>query len=418
MTAHHRQGLDPAERPELQALTSLRFFAAFAVVVLHYRDLLGPMPPWLRQVIVSGQFGVTFFFVLSGFILAYRYREWFSHGVTETRFWWFLRFRLARLYPVYLLGLLLDTPWHLLERAAVGQLGENAHVYWASWLLNAVGLQAWVPSVPFAMFWNTPAWSVAAEFFFYATFPWLCAALCRWGRRATWFAWAVPVAVLLGSLLYGVVLYAMNYAWRVEAGTQYLVMTYNPVLRYSEFLAGCLAGLGFLAARDAGATRGGVLGLQTMGGRHALLAVCLLMMAGRVVVMDYSGPSAALWLLDVSTKYTFFILPFVGVILAVASGPTWLSPLLEHPKLVLLGEASYSLYIIHWSVVTVLSMRLLGELGTPPVHALALLATVGASVLCYRFVEVPWRRRWRGHPPFSEAARRPPVAQPHPFATP
>ncbi|WP_439589380.1 acyltransferase family protein [Hydrogenophaga sp.] len=392
-------GESRGERPELRALTSLRFFAALAVVILHYRDLLGPMPDWLRQLVVGGQFGVTFFFVLSGFILTYRYREWFAGGVSEKRVWWFLRFRLARLYPVYLLGLLLDTPWHLLERASAGQLGEVAHTYWASWLLNAVGLQAWVPSVPFAMFWNTPAWSVAAEFFFYATFPWLCAVLVKPGRRVAWYLWAVPVAALMGTLLYTLVLYVMNYLWRVEAGTQYLVLTYNPLLRYSEFLAGCLAGHGFLLMQS-GASRRGLPGLQTASGRNGLLGLCLLLIVARVMNTDYSGPSAAWWLFDVSTKHTSFILPFVGLILAVASGPTWLSPLLEHPRLVLLGEASYSLYIIHWSVVTVLSMRLLGDLGTPFVHAIGLLATVGASVLCYRFVEVPWRRRLRGHPPF------------------
>ena len=83
-------------------------------------------------------------------------------------------------------------------------------------------------------------------------------------------------------------------------------------------------------------------------------------------------------------------------ILAVASGPTFLSPLLERSWMVLLGEASYSLYIIHWSVFTFLHMGYLGRYSTPAVHAVFLLATVGASLLCYRYVEVPWRDRLRG----------------------
>ena len=53
------------------------------MLVLHYRDLLGPLPAWLLRAIVGGQFGVTFFFVLSGFILTYRYREWFARGVSS-----------------------------------------------------------------------------------------------------------------------------------------------------------------------------------------------------------------------------------------------------------------------------------------------------------------------------------------------
>jgi hypothetical protein len=155
------------------------------VLVLHYRDKFGPLPDWVFKGLVGGQYGVTFFFVLSGFILTYRYGDWFEGGVTESRYWLFQRFRFARIYPVYVLGLLLDTPWHLAERSQAGQLGAVGPTYWASWLINLFGLQAWVPSVPFSMFWNTPAWSVAAEFFFYATFPFVCAWLGRWRPSRT-----------------------------------------------------------------------------------------------------------------------------------------------------------------------------------------------------------------------------------------
>ncbi len=162
MTINVTTGASGAQMP---ALTSLRFVAAFAVLLLHYRDLLGPLPPWLLQGIVGGQYGVTFFFVLSGFILTYRYCDWFASGVTEAGYWRFQRLRLARIYPIYVLGLLLDTPGHLIERARVGQLGEVGQTYWASWLLNLVGLQSWVPAVPYAMFWNTPAWSRGGRVF-------------------------------------------------------------------------------------------------------------------------------------------------------------------------------------------------------------------------------------------------------------
>jgi peptidoglycan/LPS O-acetylase OafA/YrhL len=102
------------------------------------------------------------------------------------------------------------------------------------------------------------------------------------------------------------------------------------------------------------------------------------------------------WLLDVAMKYGIFIVPFSALILAVASGRTFLSVLLRQPWMVLLGEASYALYIIHWSVTTFLRLGWLGAAGTPAVHLLFLLGTVAASVLCYRFIEVPWRRRLRG----------------------
>ena len=402
--------LPPNAAAHLPALTSLRFVAALAVVVLHYRDLLGPLPAWLLQAIVGGQFGVTFFFVLSGFILTYRYRDWFAAGVTTNGFRRFQRFRLARIYPVYLLGLLLDTPWHVLERAQAGQLEVAAPSYVASWLLNLVGLQAWVPAVPYAMFWNTPAWSVAAEFFFYATFPWACHALARRSAHPGRLLAALLATVLAGTLLYAAVVWTMNYTWHVAPQTQYLVTVYNPLLRYSEFLAGCIAGHWFMRVRSEGTPRTPGALVQSERGRNTVVALSLLAIAARIAMPAYTGPGALLWLLDVSVKYSAFILPFVALILAVASGRTWLSPLLERPWMVLLGEASYSLYIIHWSVVTVLHLKLLGDWGTPLVHAGALVATVLASVACYRFVEVPWRKQLRGNPAHDNVG---PAEQPH-----
>ncbi len=381
--------------PDLPALTSLRFIAAFAVLVLHYRDLLGPMPDWLLHIVIGGQYGVTFFFVLSGFILTYRYDDWFRHGVSDARYWRFQRLRLARIYPVYLVGLLLDTPWHLLERAQAGQLADVGTTWWASWLLNLVGLQAWVPAVPFAMFWNTPAWSVAAEFFFYASFPFVCAALgrLRLGKAALIVGHAG--VVLAGVGLYAAVIYGLTYVTRVNADTQYIVLVYNPLLRYSEFLGGCLAGQFFL--RHMGASPASLTQLlRRERWRNAAVCAALALIGWRVCSSDYTGPSAELWLLDVALKYGIFIIPFTMLILAIASGRSWLSGLLERRWMVALGEASYSLYIIHWSAITFIRMGYLGPYGGPAVHAVVLVATAGLSVLVYRFIEVPWRRRWRG----------------------
>jgi peptidoglycan/LPS O-acetylase OafA/YrhL len=380
---------------QLPALTSLRFVAAFAVLLLHYRDLLGPLPPWLRQGIVGGQYGVTFFFVLSGFILTYRYHGWFAGNVTESAYWRFQRLRLARIYPIYVLGLLLDTPWHLIERARSGQLAEVGPTYWASWLLNLVGLQAWVPAVPYAMFWNTPAWSVAAEFFFYATFPWVTLVLTKRLRSTASLVLALFVVIIVGTLLYALVLYALNYRFVVQAETQYIAVVYNPLLRYSEFMAGCLAGQYFVRTRSA--TQLGAAGAgASVRGRSLLVCACLIAVVARIASPAYTGPSAAWWLFDVSIKYSVFILPFVALILAVASGPTWFSRVLEQRWLVLLGEASYALYIVHWSGVTFLHLGFLRTLGTPWVHAAFLLGTVGVSVLCYLYIEVPCRLWLRG----------------------
>lgn len=383
-----------AIRP-IPELTGLRFVAAFAVLLLHYRELLGPLPDWVFRGLIGGQYGVTLFFVLSGFVLTYNYLDWFARGVQEKQYLRFQRLRFARIYPIYVFGLLLDTPWHLIERVQTGQLAASGHEYWASWLLNLFGLQAWVPRVPYAMFWNAPAWSVSAEFFFYATFPFVCSWLARHIRSQAGLLGALLIVVGAGTAIYAVTIHAMTYSLHASDQTRYIVMAYNPLLRYSEFLAGCLVGQYFIRARG-GAGGWGARLFASAAGRNTLLAICLIAIGLRIWSQDYTGPSAALWLLDVSIKYSVFILPFAGVIIAVACGRTFLSWLLAHPWMILLGEASYALYIIHWSGQTFLRMRFLGDYGTPLVHTLFLVATVGASVLCYRLIEVPMRRRLRG----------------------
>lgn len=395
-------GAAPARPPDIPALTSLRFVAAFAVVLLHYRDLLGPLPPWLLKLFVGGQYGVTFFFVLSGFILTYNYLGWFEQGVDARHYGRFQRLRFARLYPVYLLGLLLDTPGHLVERAAAGALPSSWATLWAAWLLNAVGLQPWVPAVPYAMYWNTPAWSVGAEFFFYACFPWLCRGLAAHVQRAALLPWVFAAVVLGGAGLYALVLQAMNGPERVAAQTQYLVLVYNPLLRFSEFAAGCVAGLYFMrCSRGAAAAMPLATGpawLARPRGRHLALAAALLAVLWRVMADDYVGPAFNLWLLDVSIKYAYYIVPFTLIILALASGPTVLSPVLEHPWAVRLGEASYALYILHWAGVSAIQLGLLGRASSPGLHALVMLATVGLALLVHLRFELPWRRRLRPGP--------------------
>ena len=119
-------------RQHLHELSSLRFFAAFAIVVLHFRDYLGVSNESLMTFLVSGQYGVTFFFILSGFILTYNYESWFGNAVTVNQFWRFQQLRFARLYPVYIFALVLNTLFQVSVRGGNGEfVGQEVH-YWAS----------------------------------------------------------------------------------------------------------------------------------------------------------------------------------------------------------------------------------------------------------------------------------------------
>jgi peptidoglycan/LPS O-acetylase OafA/YrhL len=199
-------------------------------------------------------------------------------------------------------------------------------------------------------------------------------------------------AVIGGALLYALVIQLLTVVWKVNGEAQYIVLVYNPLLRYSEFFAGCVAGHWFLGR----VARGGAVTASRQWQRDLLIGACLAAVALRIWMPDYTGPSREIWLFDVAVKYAAFIVPFGVLIVAIASGPSWLSPLLRQPWLVMLGEASYALYIVHWSVTSFLRLGSLGRWSTPAAHLACLLATVGVSVLVYRHIELPWRERLRG----------------------
>lgn len=178
---------------ELKSLTSLRFIAAFWVLLYHFKDHLG-LDLGRFGLVAHGYLGVDLFFTLSGFILAHVYLSEVETG----RFGYggFLKNRLARVYPMHLaaLGAMLV----LFAGAAVLGVGETdpgafrltdlpAHLM----LIHAWGA---TPSVG----WNFPSWSISAEWGAYLLFP-LIAALVLNAKRASALMAGLALVLCLAS---------------------------------------------------------------------------------------------------------------------------------------------------------------------------------------------------------------------------
>src|SRR5690242_16068250 len=129
-------------RPDLPALTGLRFVAAVWVLLFHTARERSAGVPVIGQLIDIGYVGVSLFFVLSGFILVYTY--WREDGDLNARsFWWH---RVARVVPVYWIAWLAAAPF------AISRM-NGAHLA-TTGVLSASLLQAWVPQS--ACKWNCP----------------------------------------------------------------------------------------------------------------------------------------------------------------------------------------------------------------------------------------------------------------------
>jgi peptidoglycan/LPS O-acetylase OafA/YrhL len=340
-------------RKPLNPLTSVRFFAAFYVLVYHFASRPAAehgAPAVVRTFLANGWIGVSFFFLLSGFILTYAYTGQIGSTGDRRRFW---EARFARMYPVYLLSLIANWPF----RGSM-TTGTMASVLAA--------LQAWNPWKPYlAQAWNFPAWTLSVEAFFYLCFPAALPLCARLSRR-----WqSVLVVALLAIVIFchtPIRPEDLTPAWHAILGWLPI-----PVVRLPEFLLGILLAQRFMQ----GAAK--FNGWRTVG--YLLAAV--------VVLSTVRGE----WL-------SLAIVPFCGLLYELASrsggsGRSWFN-WLGARWLVFLGWASYSIYLLQFPVRNWVRFALTfwGPLGNLVGALLSPLLTILTACLVFHWYEEPSRR--------------------------
>ncbi|MGC5780478.1 acyltransferase family protein [Methylobacterium sp. NFXW15] len=355
----------------LPALTSLRFFAAAYVVAFHYTPYYFPQVGETSFVSL-GYSGVTFFFLLSGFILAYNYRDAdLSQPSARSLFY---RARFARVYPVFLLALMIHVPWFL---AWVTKQPMPLKALMASGaILAPLGIHAWVPGAACSL--DCPSWSVSVELFFYALFPILLPLVLRNPKQialVTFAFWAAVVA--LATLVWQASSGGVSLISPEEGGIRPVLIAefvkYFPLLHLPEFLAGLLL---FVAWRSAP--------LST-----PLLIVAAIGFGALIVTFARFVPEPVM-------HNGLTMLAWAPLILACAAfrrGPLCSAPL------IFLGKISFALYLLHIPVFAFLNTAdkvvLHGTLAAHPWIGIAVnsAASLVAATLVHLLVEEPMRRR-------------------------
>lgn len=371
-------------RAHIPALTGLRFVAALGVLCFHRgQAFLAGAPQPLQALVAHGYVGVSLFFVLSGFILAYTYCERAGERVSLRGFY---EARLARIYPVYLLGLLIALPFGLVAWLAAPSLAARGQMA-LSFLASLLLVQAWHPDSACGL--NCPGWSLSVEVFFYLLFPFLTWAFFRSPRVLRLLCGACALLAVLPPVAYA--LLRPDGALVVGPATHTFwvgVVKYMPVLHLGEFVLGIAsAGLYVGAARSE--RRPGWL-------RSLFLAQPSWPAALLVALLAWSGPWPHL-LLHNGLLAPLFAWLIVALALSTSGDPrprSVLVRLLAHPRLVLLGEASYCLYIVHmplWMWCSALGRRLVSAQALEHAFPIYALIAIAASVGLFRRFELPAR---------------------------
>ena len=332
----------------LPALTGLRFFLALWVILHH---LTGPgteldraaqgLPHPMYAFIRGGYLAVATFFVLSGFVLARSYGSGEWHGERLRRY---AVARFARIYPVYALSLALVVPFMIAYRAP-GKPGLIVNY--------GLLLQGWTGHLPVG--WNTPAWSLSCEVFFYICFPLALIVLVRIHPAAL----AVAACLLTRALF----LFGLRDEWK-------------PLVHFADFLMGMAASSLYDLLKQS-RWRGAGYWLYLPG---AFLGAALI-----------AWPQVLPRGLDLNTA----LRPLNAMLLVgLALGTGLTARLLASAPAVFLGKASYAMYILHIPVLW--WMKRWAPHVSPASYVAAVILV---SALVYRFYEEPVNRFVRGAGP-------------------
>ncbi|MFC8845625.1 MULTISPECIES: acyltransferase family protein [unclassified Micromonospora] len=382
-----RAGAGPSTR--LPSLTGLRFIAAMLVFCFHITLSDSPIPPndpinlfaddslaansaWLFS--KAGYLGVSFFFVLSGFVLT-----WSSKPSDSLMSFW--RRRMLKIFPNHLVM------WVLAMVLFAAAITEPR-----SWLPNIFLLHSFFPQPETYVGVNPPSWTLCCELLFYVLFPFLLRPVQRIRQSRLWF-WA-------GVMVAGMV--------AVQLVTQFIIPDEprSPITPVSvqQFWFGYI----FPPSRLFEFVLGIVLARIVISGRWLPISI------GQAAGLSVVGYVVALFVPFLYGFNVATIIPVAALICAAAAADAAGRPtVLSTPRMQWLGEISFGFYLCQ-GVVIFYGRQLIGApdgFGTP----MALLVTLGFFVatliggwLLYSRIEHPVMRRW-SRPRRPAASTTPPV---------
>ena len=348
----------------LPYLTGLRGLAAYLVLFAHTLSFSG-----VGSVITTSlaYFGMSLFFVLSGFVIQYNYGESFARGIRLASLS-FLRARFARLYPLYFMGLILScglsfpTPFIAIACLTLTQ----------TWFNVEGGTGDLIKS----------SWSISSEFLFYLLyipFAGIISRLINPCRYLVLLCLISPIGIYSTFYLIPDTRY-INEA--ISAPLQYWYLYYSPLTRAFEFFTGALTAKVFLTYAE----RGGIkLKLASF-----IIGCCV----AYCIFMILIGSSLSI---DIIQKLlpNFIFAPAIAVALVFLSEPNTIWCRMASSRLAMgAGEISYSVYLLE-NLVFIAMVHSFPEKDSVSlimrcVYTFALATALGYGV--HQLFEAPMRR--------------------------
>jgi len=372
----HSSASPDTTKPKISSITSLRFFAALCIFILHAKnhDLVD------ESVLSTFDLSkaVSFFFVLSGFVLGYAYSE------KQIRLSVFYKQRIARIFPITIFSII----FVILLLPSSLYLPSEDTVIWSKGfvlLINLLCLQAFIPVPDIFFGFNAVAWSISAELFFYLCFPFL--------KKLNKTGIILIFLILLSSISFALLLIPLlNIPFYSPLSLDKIVLEgiyyINPVVRLPEFIIGIFAARLFLIAnaRRMFLLRYNHQFIQAFLFDFSILGLAYIGLRSHFVFL--SSPINS-FLSQIISAFIFAIL-----LILVAGSEGFINRFLSFRPFIFLGNISFGLYLFHQPLM-IRSVQMggiyFGSLQLLPSQFCMLLVTsILISALAFLIIERPF----------------------------
>ena len=338
----------------IKPLTSLRFICALMVFAAHCYVI---DPHFSHFLYKEGFVGVSFFFVLSGFIIAYNYQRKIKCKEVSRREFWVARF--ARIYPLHLATLILS----LLTGGYLLATNWDTVLIFVSQLFL---VHPFVPQMDYFFSFNSPSWSLGCEQLFYFLFPFLALWLSNTRRL-------IELLVVTSFIVIG----GMYFTPEEQIRAYWYV---NPLTRLPDFLIGML----IFQLYDKRVNDWSV-------NRATWLEIGAIIL---FVVFYYLGSAGVLP--KVYRYSVYYWLPISAVLYVFAINKGRISRFLSNKYLVIGGEISFAMYLIHLFIIE-LYKNTGWSFPWQVVIPILLCITISCSLLSFYYFEKPMNKYIRNH---------------------
>ena len=376
MSSRHKKQIIPI-------LDMFRLIGALFVVLVHYEIVFG-------NFVIYGSFGTTslsWFFILSGFIITYNYPSLTSMAEYKR----FYAHRFIRIYPIYFLSVFVASSFVLIGYSTLNEqflamLGrpfeitydlpeqKDVDFWWLAVLQHLTFSQLTTTIETLRFIFNGPLWSLVLEVYFYLTFP-----IFLYLLRPINTLWRILVAFITGYILqFALIQYFLPSAESHGIMNLNVPVYTNPAIRGIEFIFGMLLCKAFVLLPTATTNK--------KTSMVPLLTTIIFYLATNVIGERY-----------VPYQYSvfFFSVPACTLLVFTMARYQW------YPKegaafrfCLWAGGISYVLYCFHWPLMEMIRFfNVIPQTMPFPMHLVLLVAALlFLSHMIYKYVETPARK--------------------------